>query len=269
MAKFNLEHDRKDMEARYEIFNEFALDDQRNYYQSTINRYRTATRQVNRLRAIAAFLTGLSSAIAGYIVSRSFVDGAACATPPLGADCQVQQVLLGIFLVSSVAMPALGAFFGTIGDLYQWDRLIEIYDAALENIEVADARSPDPQMDDITYRSSLRAFVEGTLLVMSDETAQWGQSIRTPPALERYIVEEIAKAQAVSDKDTRLDKTDAEAAAADVDIRALSAEFDAYVAQLEAKEAAERALRRQQLEGDTPTPPTPTDPPEDPAAPEG
>lgn len=269
MAEFNLEHNRRDMEARYEIFNEFALADQRNYYQSTINRYRTATRQVNQLRAGAAFLTGLASAIAGFIVQRSFVDGAACSTPPLGADCQVQQVLLGVFLVLSVAMPALGAFFTTMADLYQWDRLIEIYDSALENVEVADARSPDPQMDDLVYRSSLRAFVEGTLLVMSDETAQWGQSIRTPPALERYIVEEMAKASAVSDKDTRLEKTDAEAAAADVDIRSLSAEFDAYVAQLEAKEAAERALRRQQLEGDSSTPPTPTNPPEDPAVPEG
>src|SRR5690606_16460215 len=106
------------------------------------------------------------------------------------AHCQTMQFLVGFFIAGSIAMPALGAFFNTIADLYQWDRLITIYDAALENIEVADARSPVPQMDDLHYRASLRAFTEGTLLVMSDETAQWGQSIRVPPQLDEFIEEE-------------------------------------------------------------------------------
>jgi hypothetical protein len=92
-------------------------------------------------------------------------------------------------------MPVLGQIFNTLADLYQWDRMITIYDSALENIEVADAQSPLPDMDDVVYAASVRAFTEGTLAVMSDETAQWGQSIRTPPQLERFVAEQRERAQ--------------------------------------------------------------------------
>lgn len=190
------------MEARYQLFNKFALDDQRNYYTGTINKYRTATSQVNRFRAIFAFLTGLSAAAAGFVVQSYFVDGMACSVNnaganPTGVNCDALGVLVGLFLVSAVIMPALGAFFSTLADLYQWDRMIQIYDAALENIEVADAQSPHPEMQDVVYRASLRAFTEGTLQVMQDETGQWCQSIRTPVQLEEFIEEELEKAEKV------------------------------------------------------------------------
>jgi hypothetical protein len=198
MAKF----ERSDLEVRYELFNKFALDDQRSYYKSTLAKYRLSAKQVNRLRALFAFLTGLSAAAAGFIVQWSFVTGARCnpvfsgdTVPVLPADCDNLKILVYIFMISAVVMPVLGQIFNTLADLYQWDRMITIYDSALENIEVADAQSPLPDMDDVVYAASVRAFAEGTLVVMSDETAQWGQSIRTPPQLERFITEQRERAQ--------------------------------------------------------------------------
>lgn len=256
--------DRKDMEARYEMFDAFALQDQRNYYDATVRRYRRAAAQVNQVRALAAFFTGLFSALAGYIVQTHFVTGAACAagTEAMPDFCITSSVFLAIFLGLTVAMPALGAFFSTLADLYQWDRQITIYDAARENVELADARSPIDGMDDLTYRASLRAFAEGTLLVMQDETTQWGQSIRTPPQLERYIAEEIVKAGEASAQMTRLDKTAAETQAVKdvVDPSMLSARFDQYMAEIEAKEEAERIQQRRTL-GEIEAPPKPDTPP--------
>jgi hypothetical protein len=194
--------DRADLEARYELFNKFALDDQRNYYKNTLSKYRLSARQVNRLRAMFAFLTGLSAAAAGFIVQSGFVTGARCNPNIIGdvvvalpADCDNLKLLVYVFMISAVVMPVLGQIFNTLADLYQWDRMITIYDSALENIEVADAQSPLPDMDDVVYAASVRAFTEGTLVVMSDETAQWGQSIRTPPQLERFVAEQRERAQ--------------------------------------------------------------------------
>jgi hypothetical protein len=177
------------MEARYQLFNEFALDDQRSYYESTINKYREAASQVNRFRALFAFLTGFAAAVAGFLVQSNFATGARCAAgvSPLPGDCGNLQVTVVIFVILSVAAPAFGAFFSSLADLYQWDRMNTIYDTALENIELADAQSPLDDMDDVRYRAGLSAFAEGTLQVMSDETAQWGQSIRTPPQIEQYV----------------------------------------------------------------------------------
>src|SRR5690606_14857111 len=50
-------------------------------------------------------------------------------------------------------------------------------------------------MDDLTYKAALRAYIENTLRVMAEETAQWGQSVRTPPNLEAFVQEEKQKAQ--------------------------------------------------------------------------
>jgi hypothetical protein len=178
---------RNDLKARYEMFDRFALEDQRSYYNNVLKRYRDSARQVNRLRALAAFATGLASAVAGFIVQSTFVTGARCAVEPLPADCGNLQLIVSIFIVLAVAMPALGAFFSSLADLYQWDRLITIYDSAVENIEFADAQSPLDDMSDEEYRQAVIAYTEGTLLVMQDETAQWGQSIRTPPQTAQFI----------------------------------------------------------------------------------
>jgi len=127
------------------------------------------------------------------------------ATARAAADvgyCTTTKVIVGILMVTAVVAPALGAASNTLADLYQWDRMTAIYDAALENIEVADAQSPYDDMDDLTYRASLRAMIEGTLTVMSDETAQWGQSVRTPVQLDKFVEEERAKLERRSGSQT-------------------------------------------------------------------
>jgi hypothetical protein len=170
--------DRKHMEARYLLFDQFALKDQKNYYENTMSNYRQAAAQVNRYRAWFALFTGVSAAAAGVIVQTS-------------SDQPWAQTAGMIFIVLAVVLPALGAAFSTLADLYQWDKHIGIYDSALENLEVADSLSPVESIpDDETYRVALRAYAEGTLAVMSDETAQWGQSIRTPRQLAQFVEEE-------------------------------------------------------------------------------
>lgn len=185
MANLN----RNDYEVRYQMFDHFALEDQRAYYATVLKKYRDSARQVNRWRAAAAFMTGLAAALAGFFVQTAFITGGRCSSDlaSVPGDCSTLQFIVGVFIILSVAMPALGGFFSSLADLYQWDRLITIYDSALENIEVADAQSPLPDMNDLEFRASVAAYIEGTLLVMSDETAQWGQSIRTPPQTTSFI----------------------------------------------------------------------------------
>lgn len=187
---------RADMQARYRLFDRFALKDQKAYYDSTVARYRKSATQVNRYRAGFAFLTGFSAAAAGLIVQTSFTDGAPCGAlaqnPP--GYCGALEIATGILAVLAIIFPVLGGAFSMLADLYQWDKLITIYEGALVNMEVADALSPTESMDDNTvYRASMRAFAEGALTVMNDETAQWGQSVRTPPQLEQFIEEERQK----------------------------------------------------------------------------
>ncbi len=191
--------DRKQAESLYKIFQQFALADQKSYYLSTVSRFRKSARQVNTLRAIASLLTGLSAASAGLIVQSAFVNGARCAANvPGGGDCAMLSGVVVFLTFMGVVMPVLGGVFNTMADLYQWDRMITVYDAALENIEVADSRSPDPEMDDATYLAALQLYVGGALTVMRDETAQWGQLVRTPPQLEAFLEEARKQAEAVS-----------------------------------------------------------------------
>jgi hypothetical protein len=166
---------RTEAEALYRVFNRFALEDQRMYYKATILKCRTAAKQVNQLRALFSLLTGLSSALAGLLVATTTADNAG-----MGA------VVVGLLVVAIVA-PVIGTAFGTLSDLYQWDRLTTVYESALQNIEVADALSPDAEEDTENYTAALQAFTEGTLAVMRDESAQWGQLIRPPRQIEEFL----------------------------------------------------------------------------------
>jgi hypothetical protein len=181
----------------YRLFNTFALEDQRRYYQVSIDKNRQAARQVGKLRAICSLLAGLAAAIGGFIVQSSMADGqcaAASSAAASAASCGGLQLVVGILLFVAIVAPVFGGALGTLADLFQWDKLVTIYDAARDSLEVADARSPIAEMDDLTYLASLRAFAEGTLAVMRDETAQWGQLIRTPEQIDKFIDEERAKA---------------------------------------------------------------------------
>ncbi len=221
--------DQKTMDALYKVFQMFALEDQRKYYQSSVRRYRKAASQVNHYRAVFALIAGLASAAAGLIVGVSateancrldFVSASTTAqvapslaeepavgaplTNPAPADagstpswCFNTRALVFALVIMAIVAPALAAAFGTLSDIYQWDRLVNVYDAALENLEVADAQSPLPEMDELVFRASLRAYAEGTLAVMRDETAQWGQLPKPPERLETFIAEERRKAAQV------------------------------------------------------------------------
>ena len=204
---------REDLEARYMMFQEFALKDQRGYYAATIKKHRKASHQVNQLRAIIALLTGVAAASVGLIAAMSFN---VCPVPlsvplpvPLpvptpgfsdllpAATCEWWQLAINVLIILATGLPAFAAFFNMLADLYQWDKLIAIYDAAQENIEVADAHSPIEDMTLEEYRASFQAYGQGTLDVMSDETAQWGQSIRTPKGMEEYLDEAKERATSV------------------------------------------------------------------------
>ena len=219
----NKSFERERLKAAYRVFQRFALEDQRAYYAQAVQRYRKAAGQANLLRATLALLTGLSAALAGllvaaYLTTGSFANNGECsrlgapeslfqdAPPAEGAPatqalrpayCNSLEAFVMVLTVITIVAPALGAAFTTLADLYQWDRLASIYETALENLEVADAQSPVEDMPDLEYRASLRAYAEGALDVMRDESAQWGLSARAPLQLEKLLEEERLKAQRV------------------------------------------------------------------------
>lgn len=182
---------RKDLELRYMVFDKFALNDQRSYYDTVRHKHRKAATQVNRLRALLAVLTGVAAAAAALLVATSFGTGDTCnidRVSELPPWCGQMQFIVNTLTVLAIILPAFAALFNTLADLYQWNRLIAIYKDASENIELADAQFSDEYPTDETrFRAALMAYSEGTLSVMSDETAQWGQAIRTPPQLEEFL----------------------------------------------------------------------------------
>ncbi|RMF78579.1 MAG: hypothetical protein D6737_14295 [Chloroflexi bacterium] len=186
--------ERKEMEARYRLFEQGVLQDQRSYYHHAIEVNEQAAASANRWRATFALIAGIASIIIALLASDATPGDAfaACyqAAPNVDETCTFTvKYIIPVLLVISVVAPALGAAFTTLADLYQWDRLTAIYTTATKSLAIADALSPLDEMDDPVYLASLDAFAEGTLRVMRDETSQWGQLIKTPDALQKYIDE--------------------------------------------------------------------------------
>lgn len=195
---------RKDLEARYELFDHFALNDQRSFYDGKVAKFEKSAMQVNRIRATISLLTGIAAAIAGLLTAIYLTETAVCNVADgvaLTGQCRAIAIAVDVAIILSVALPALGGFFNTLADLYQWDKQITLYNAAQENMEVADALSPLPEMPDELYQASLTAYSQGTLQVMSDETAQWGQSIRTPKGIQEFIADARRRAAEVTGTD--------------------------------------------------------------------
>ncbi|MCA9915137.1 MAG: hypothetical protein KC496_17400 [Anaerolineae bacterium] len=172
---------RTDLELRYELFDRFATKDQTAYYYKSVEQNQRDARRIRRIRATLALLTGASAAIAAYMSQLPCAIDGSC------------QLMITILLVLSVALPAAGGFFTSLADLYQWERLVQIYENARRNLKSADALSPAPDDTDPDYIHNLYAYIEGTLQVMSDETAQWGQAIREPKATEKTIKDAQAR----------------------------------------------------------------------------
>src|SRR5579872_30204 len=64
---------RKENEALYKMFDDFTLNDQRNYYKVSVERYRKSAAQINTYRAVFSLATGFASALAGLIVQTYFL----------------------------------------------------------------------------------------------------------------------------------------------------------------------------------------------------
>lgn len=186
------------MHAQFAIFQARGLRDQQAFYRRALDKYNRASDQVNRLRALLGLITGLVAGFSGLIVAINLGNAKSClannasliANP---ADCGLTRTLVLFLMFISVVAPALAAALNILNDLYQWNRLIEIYTTAVENIEVAEANQPKDKMDVATYRAYLRAYSQGTLRVMADETAQWGQMIRKPEGTAKFLDEALQK----------------------------------------------------------------------------
>jgi len=199
---------RKDLEARYKIFDHFALNDQRKYYTNKTDLFRTARGQVNVLRALMSLLTGLATAAAVLFASQAY--GGDCANTSmqtiqeaaefsLVANCGDLRRLTGFLAAASIILPAIAGFFGALQSLYQWDRFVQIYKDALENLEAADAQltSRPGGIPDSRFIEAYVAYTEGTLEVMASETSQWGQSIKTPAQIEAFVQRQVTRAKEV------------------------------------------------------------------------
>lgn len=178
------------LEARYRLFDRFVLADQRSFYDDKVRRHRRAASEVNFLRALCALLTITSTAVATYLTQTVFLNDGTCAAAVIPdaavSDCNYWRALVGGLFVLSILFPALGAFFNMLADLFQWDRLVRIYREASRSLEVADAVSPDMAEDNDTFTRNLVAYATGTLRVMRDESAQWGQLIRPIEDLREF-----------------------------------------------------------------------------------
>lgn len=178
-----LEAQREYAAARAELFTRFALEDQRSYYENRVKTNRDAARGVNFLRASFTLIAALASIMASVIVSTEA--GKVCAENAGDGTCQVLSVLA----IISILSPAFGAGFTMLADLYQWNRMVQVYEVALENLAVADAETPFEKMTTYQYVASQKAFAEGTISVMKDEQSQWGTLIRTPPKVDQFLEE--------------------------------------------------------------------------------
>ncbi|HRE46977.1 MAG TPA: hypothetical protein PLD47_04570 [Aggregatilineales bacterium] len=193
-----LVQDRRYMEALNKLFNRFAVEDQRVYYEYAIERNRRAGSQVSLIRAFTAFVAGFAAALTALLVQSVFVPGAQCTMDTAGISyCDTMKFLVSLTTLIAVIAPAIGSAFNGLSDLYQWDRQVGMFTSALESLVVADAYSPDSEEADTYYRASLSAFAQGTLEVMESETAQWGQLVRTPEQIEKFLAESLARQQQV------------------------------------------------------------------------
>lgn len=189
--------DRQELEARYEVFDRFILKDQKAYYQKAIERNRRAASQVNQFRAGCAALTAIAAGAAGVLVSSLFTGDQSCAIDAVARPgyCGFAQWASTLLVLLAMLLPAIGSIFSTLMELYQWDRVSDLYQSAKENLEVADSMSPPESTPDLEFYEYFRIYAESALTVMNAETAQWGQSIRESDELRKFVAAQHARAQ--------------------------------------------------------------------------
>jgi len=190
---------RQDFEARYKIFDKFALADQRSYYTNKTDLFRAARGQVNFIRALMGLLTGFATAFAVFLASQAYGGACALPNPDPALNCGMMRGWTGVLAAASIILPAIAGFFGALQSLYQWDRFVQIYKDALESLEAADAQitSRPGSISDDRFMAAYLAYTEGTLEVMASETSQWGQSVKTPAQIEAFVARQIDRARQV------------------------------------------------------------------------
>lgn len=175
---------REHLQALAEVFEKFSMEDQQDYYKQAISKYQMAAAQANRIRALMAFLAGISAALAGL----------------LAGDERVPGTGVILLIIVAIVSPAIGGAFTTLADLYQWDRLATTFEEARNSLIVADAISPDPRIRGrVNYQTRYEAFVESALAVMESESNQWGQLVFTPRQTEEFLQKAMQRAQDAQD----------------------------------------------------------------------
>lgn len=173
---------RSDQEARYLMFDAFAINDTRSYYQAQIQHVYRVYSQVNRWRAVFSFLSGVVAAILGLLVQST--PSIVCSSSSANVPCAL--TLPGALLLSGViVLPALSLGFSLLFLVFDWDEQYLNMQSALENLEIADAVSPFAEMDDLEYRAAMQAFTQGALDVMHDETVVFGNSVFSPEKVDK------------------------------------------------------------------------------------
>jgi hypothetical protein len=161
------------------IFDEFCENDQLQYYKRKHKLYEKAQLEVTGLRAFCALLAGLGSALVFFV------------SPQLQGNTDGKGVLIMIAIVGvafSIIGPALAAAFSTVSDLYQWRRFSEVFRDAWKSMERANGEEPvRPSSDALVLRAQLDRYVNTTLAVMEDETKQFGQFLRSPEDIEKFV----------------------------------------------------------------------------------
>ncbi|MBE2194481.1 MAG: hypothetical protein IAE83_09920 [Anaerolinea sp.] len=194
MADIKMQADRRYLEALDKLFNHFALQDQKVFYEQAVERNNRAAGQVNFIRASASLVAGIAAAVSGLIVQSVFGGGTSCSVAG-SSYCDTMHFVVSLTTLIAVIAPAVGAAFNSLSDLYQWERSANLYKAALESLAVADAYSPDVEESDVDFRASLNAYAKGTLDVMENETAQWGQLLQSPEQIEKFLAEARQKSE--------------------------------------------------------------------------
>jgi len=172
---------REYVRALYLMFDRFVHQDQQTYYRIAINRYRAASNTTSQYRVLSTLLSALAFTLVGLLVA---INPGQCITGTPTGDCGLTQaVVIAAILISGTAA-GLSLLFTSMIETYQHARMIELYEHSSEEMQTANALSPDFEMDDAAFLRSFTQAAEATLSVMEVETAQWGALSRDP---EQYI----------------------------------------------------------------------------------
>lgn len=170
-------------EAMWRLLRRFLYDNASVYYKTKIDRYRRVNSLCNRFGAFSNVMAGIYIAAAGVItvVRQVFsLDLPGLAGVCGGPVCDILALLVPLLIIASLFSAASALLFGILPLIYQWERLIVIFETSLDNLDQVDAE-PDDTLPDAAFRSQFEAFIEAALRVLETEAAQYGQARQGGP----------------------------------------------------------------------------------------